>query len=276
MAKINVISLFVLVLACLSCDKKTPETVSENQKTKDSLSKSSEQQVATSPKDSLLTASELNIISSISTNGNTEFFDKGKALTKYVQIELITQSLFKSKMKDSVSFVRYDTIPNKKKNSITELVCKAKTVKLIDKPDDNDSMEIYSYVGQIDVLNKYLVAVSYYESGEFFFIDKTTGAKTDSFGDFPTISPDKKHIISINANPYETTADMELFEIKNEKIKPIMTASFKNWMPLMEHGKIFWSNDGYLYLSVHNTKTYWTDDGNLNNKYQYIRLKLIP
>ncbi len=276
MAKINVIAIFVLILTCLGCHNKTPETVSDNQETKDSLSQPAEQQVATSPKDSLLTASELNVISSINTNENTSFFDKGKALTKYVQLELITESLFKSKMKDSVNFIRYDTVPNKKKNGITELVCKAKTVKLVDNPNDNDSMETYTYVGQIDVLNKYLVAVSYYEDGEYFFIDKTTGAKTNSFNDIPAVSPDKKHIISINANGYETTADMELFEIKNEKVIPIMKASFKNWMPLMEHGKMFWNKDGYLYLAVHNTKTYWREDGFLNNKYQYIRLKLIP
>lgn len=260
------------MLTCLSCNNKKPETVSGNQKIKDSLSQPAEQQVETSPKDSLLTASELNIISSININENTTFFDKGKALTQYVQLELITESLFKSKMKDSVNFVRYNTIPNKKKNGITELVCKAKTVKLVDNPEDNDS----TYVGQIDILNKYLVAVSYYEGGEYFFIDKISGAKTNSFGDIPTISPDKKHIISINANGYEKTADMELFEIKNEKAIPIVMASFKNWMPLMEHGKMFWSNDGCLYLAVHNTKTYWTEEGFLNNKYQYIRLKLVP
>ena len=238
--------------------------------------------IATQPKisenktdDDLLVSSDLNIISSLNVNQKTEFFENGKQLTEYITLELIDKALFDSKKNTAINFLLADTIAVKKKNGITELKCKNKTVKYIDKPEDNDGMQIFTYVGQMDFINKYLIAGSYYEGGDYMFVDKTSGEKTNTFVDYPYISPDKKNIICINSNGYETTADLELYEISEDKVNQKMSASFKKWMPLLENNEMFWNRDGYLYLTVHNVKSFWNEKGLYNNKYQYIRIKIL-
>jgi hypothetical protein len=54
-----------------------------------------------------------------------------------------------------------------------------------------------------------------------------------------------------------------------------MSASFKNWMPTVEHGEMFWSIDGYLYLTVNHVNSFWKEDGNLNDECQYLRIKIL-
>jgi len=220
-----------------------------------------------------LIQSDLNIITYLTKNHKTDFFEKGKPLNNDLKIELIDQKLFDSKKNTSVSFLTADTTEIKKTNGIIELKCINKTKKFIDKPDAEEDRAEYKYVGQIDFLNKYVMAGSYYESSDYTFVDKTTGENTSSFGEYPVISPDKKYIISIYANPYESTGDLELYRINNNKIDHVLNASFKNWMPAED---LFWSTDGYLYVAVNGTSSYWTENGSLNDHYQYLRIKVLP
>lgn len=222
-----------------------------------------------------LVPSDLNVISSLTVNQKTEFFETGEELTKYFSFELIDKSLFDSQKSTSVNFLLADTTDNKKNNGVTELKCKDKVVKYIDKPDAEDAMQIFTYVGQIEFLNKYLIGGSYWESGDFKFIDKTSGEETNTFVDYPYISPDKKNIVCINTNPYDITADLELYSISGDKTKHIMSTSFKNWMPTVENGEMFWSTDGHLYLTVNHVNSYWKENGHLNDKKQYIRIKIL-
>jgi len=220
-----------------------------------------------------LIQSDLNIIRYLTINQKTDFFEKGKPLNKYLKIELIDQELFDSKKNTSISFLVADTTEIKKTNGIIELKCANKIKKFIDKPDAEENREEYKYVGQIDFLNEYVITGSYWESSDYKLIDKNTGEQTSSFGEYPFISPDKKHVISIYANPYESTADLELYAInKNNKIDPVLNVSFKNWMPSED---LFWSTDNYLYVAVNGTSAYWTADGRLNNNYQYLRIKVL-
>ncbi|MCW3167004.1 hypothetical protein OMO38_00555 [Chryseobacterium sp. 09-1422] len=257
-----------------SCEKKTEKPIDKSNETNDT--------VKTTPKisvikknDSLLMQTDLNIVTSLNVNKKGEFFENGSPLTKYLALELIDKSLFESKRKTAVNFLVADTTSIQKKNGIIELVCKNKTVKYTDVASDNDGMQIFSYIGQFEFLNKYLIAGSYYEGGDYISIDKITGAETNTFIDFPYVSPDKKNIICVNSNGYESTADVELYEISGTKINHVMSASFKNWMTLAENDEMFWSSDGYLYLKVHNAKTFWKEDGHYNDNYQYIRIKII-
>ncbi len=222
-----------------------------------------------------LVPSDLNIISYLTVNQKTEHFETGKDLTDFLTLELIDKSVFDNKKNSSVDFLLADTIVNKKKNGIIELKCQNKTVKYIDKPDAEEARQVFQYVGQIEFLNKYVIGGSYWESGDFKFIDKTNGEETNSFVDYPYISPDKKNIICVYANPYETTTDLEFYSVSDNKIKQIMSASFKNWMPTVESGEMFWSSDGYLYLTVNHVNSFWKVDGNLNDKCQYIRIKIL-
>lgn len=222
-----------------------------------------------------LVLSDLNIISAFTINNKTQYFEAGKQLTEYLAIELIDKSLFDSKKSSSIDFLLADTILNKKRNGVIELKCQNRTTKYIDKPDAETEEQIFSYVGQIVFLNKYLVCGSYREWGDYKFIDKKSGEETNTFVDYPYISPDKKYIICIHTNPYDLTADLELYSISDSITKKIMSTSFKNWMPIVENGDMFWSSDGYLYLTVNHINYFWKTDGNLNEKCQYIRIKIL-
>ena len=257
-----------------SCEKKTEKPIDENKKTIDSVKTTPKVSVNKTEND-LLMQVDLNIISSLNVNKKTEFFENGSPLTKYLALELIDKSLFDSKRSTAVNFLVTDTTSIQKKNGIIELVCKNKTVKDTDVASDNDGMQIFSYIGQFEFLNKYLIAGSYYEGGDYISIDKTSGTETNTFVDFPHVSPDKKNIICVNSNGYESTADLELYEINGTKINHVMSASFKNWMTLAENNEMFWSTDGYLYLTVHNAKNFWKENGHYNDNYQYIRIKII-
>lgn len=225
--------------------------------------------------DIALIPSDLNIISLLTTNQKTENFETGKELNDFLKIELINKHLFDSKKSSLVDFIIADTTENKKVNGIITLKCRDRIINYIDKPDAEEERQEFQYVGQIEFLNQYLIGGSYWESIDYRLIDKTNGKETQTFGEYPHISPDKKHIICIYTNPYETTADLELYLINNKNIKHKMSASFKNWMPAVELGLMFWSNDGYLYLAVNHVNSFWKEDGNINDKYQYLRIKIL-
>ena len=220
-----------------------------------------------------ITASDLYSVYNLQINEEVITLETEKKIKNYLTIELIDKDFFESKKSTEVSFLVADTTQIIKKNGILELPCQNKTVTYIDKPDSEEDRQEYFYEGQIPFLNQYVLSASYYESFDYRFVDKTT-SKEIHFIDYPNISPDKKHIISIYTNPYETSADLELFTITDTQIKKILYISFNKWMPTVEPRDIFWSNDGYLYLSVNSVYTFWSADGNLNKKSQYIRIKV--
>lgn len=222
-----------------------------------------------------LLPSDLNIITLLTVNDKTENFETGKELERFFKFELVDKEIFESKKSSAVSYLLVDTNDIKKKNGVIQLKCQAKVRKYVDKPYAEEDRQVYKYEGQLGFLNQYLISGSYYESSDYTFVDKSSGEQTQSFGDFPNISPDKKHIIAIYANPYETTADLELYTINDRKIKPVMSASFKNWMPNLEPGEMFWSSDTYLYIAVNHAKSFWKQDGNLNDNCQYLRIKVL-
>lgn len=222
-----------------------------------------------------LIPSELNIISSLNTNQKAETFETDKELKGFLKIELIDKQLFESKRGNEADYLLADTSAIKKVNGIIELKCQHKTVKYIDKPDDEENRQVFDYVGQLQFLNKYLIGGSYYEGLDYRFIDKITGEETQVFGDYPNVSADKKHIICIYTNPYDTTADLALYSINNNEVKHIVSASFKYWMPTVEPQEMFWGKDNYLYLAVNHVNSFWKEDGHLNSNCQYIRIKIL-
>jgi len=222
----------------------------------------------------ILVHSDLNIIANLTENDSTTYYNEDVPLTKHLSLELIDQKLYKAKKKKAVSFLTADTLAHRKTKGIITLPCQKKTVKFIDKPEAEEDIQLYFYIGQIKILNSYLVFGTYWEEYDYKLIDKITGEVKLSFIDYPFISGDKKNIICIYANPYEATADLEFYTIDKNKIKRIMSTSFKNWMIAGEKNDTFWSNDGYLYLAVLHNKAYWSQDGDLNKNFQYLRIKI--
>lgn len=223
-----------------------------------------------------LTAQDLDIITSLSINEKTEFFEKGKHLKTYLNFELIDQATFEKEKNNAVNFLTADTTLYIKKNGIITLPTANKSIKITDKPGDDDYREEYKYIGQIEFLNQYLIEGSYYESLDFNFFDKTSGKNKQTFIEYPYISADRKNIICIYGNAYESTSDLELYSINNHEIKLVMTASFSNWFPTAEKlSDIFWSSDGNLYLQVIHIKAMWGERPENQAKPQYVRIKRI-
>ncbi|WP_437918792.1 SH3 domain-containing protein [Sphingobacterium sp. LRF_L2] len=222
-----------------------------------------------------LIPSDLNIVSLLSANQKTETYENGKQLTEHVQLELINKALFDSKKSTAVNFLLADTAAHRKTNGVIELVCDKKTVTYVDKPDAEADIQEFQYVGQIAFLNHYLIMGSYWESADYRFVDKTSGEETNIFVDYPYVSPDRKYVLCIYANPYEITADLELYTVADNKLNKVMDASFKNWMPNEQQAAMFWGADGYFYLAANHANAFWGADGKLNDKCQYMRIKIV-
>lgn len=221
-----------------------------------------------------LISSDLNVISGLIFSDTAKYGQSEEIFHDMVKLELIEQSLFNQNRESAINYLLSDTFNNSKNNGVIELECKEKIVRFVDKPDAEEEREEYQYLGQITFLNQFLIAGSYWESVDYKFIDKITGEETAVFIDYPNISPDKKYIICINTNPYNMTADFELYSINESRVTHTVSVSFKYWMPVFNADEMYWSKDGYLYIAVNHINTFWKEDGNLNDKFQYIRIKL--
>lgn len=219
-----------------------------------------------------LTPKDLNIISYLSIDEKSAYFEEGKALNNYLKLELIDQTLFESKRALAIDFLSTNRMIEKKNGVLTIPLAKD-SVKFSDNDIEGDT-EDYSYLGKFDFINQHLIEVQYWEGHGYKMVDAIKGHLKQEFFDYPHISPNKQYIVSAYANPYELNTDLELYKIEGTNITPIMQAGFKNWMPSTEKEDIFWARDGYLYLAVNHVATYWTADGNLNDHFQYIRIKV--
>ncbi|GHT17634.1 hypothetical protein FACS189429_2140 [Bacteroidia bacterium] len=236
-----------------------------------------------------LIPADLNVIDFMGENGNqnSDNFENGKILDKYLKVELIDRQTFENQMNNKVDYFVADTANVKKMDGVITLHCAEKDVKLKDNPSGGDNEIYYDYAGQYEFLNQYVIYMSGWEWLGYKFYDKTTGKDqfedNFSFGEFPYVSPDRQHIICIYANPYEVTSDVELYKIDRGKIKNMMTASYTNWMPFSEQisetewkETMFWASDGCFYLKANHSKSHWTEAGHYNENYQYLRIKLLP
>jgi len=219
---------------------------------------------------------DLNIIATLTLKGKTFGYEEGEILTDYLKIDLIDKSIFDLKKTSAVNFLLADTTVIYKKNGVIELPTAKGLKKFTDKPDAETEMQEFAYVGQVKFLNSYVLQGIYWENWDYKFINKTTGKQETSFVSYPHISPDKEHILCISGNPYSNTADLELYTIRNNKVKIVMAASFINWMPINDIHTTFFSNDGFLYVQVLPMSTYWNANEGSNIESQYIRIKIFP
>ena len=215
---------------------------------------------------------QLSIITSLSKGEKEQPLPEDSVLKSYLRIELISRSQFLSKQKTAVNFVTTDSTGIKKKNGKLRLPIKTGSKVFTDKSPFDESKQEYTYLGQIGFLNAYIIGGLYWEELDYKFISKVNGAEMQRFGGFPYVSPDKKHILTIYADPYDTDADLELFNMVKGRPKLVIRVSFKNWMPAVDKVNMFWSSDGYFYVPVLAPEKYWKQDGNLNDKYEYIRI----
>lgn len=225
--------------------------------------------ITISPKD-------LNIIVSQTVNGKESYYEKGYPLDKYLFVELIDEQTFLAARNTAKNYLIKDTLSYSKNGDVLELpLTNGKTLTFTDKDIDNESEARYSYMGHYDFLNAFAVAGNYWESADVRLFDRKDGHLIVECGDYPFFSVDKKYLMTLHADPYESTGDLQLFHVKQGKVSPLISVSFKEWMPSWKEELLFWGKDGHIYAAANHVNGYWGEDGSLSERSQFIRIKLL-
>jgi hypothetical protein len=127
---------------------------------------------------------------------------------------------------------------------------------------DDPSIRTHEYLGIYKNINYYLVLVRYYESGEYYLINKSNGIKYKIIC-YPIISPDKKYFVSTSAylNYDVMPTGIELWKIKSDTLE-------QQFLILFEHFEIEeanWVNNDGLIIKI------GLEDG--NNIYGKLQIK---
>lgn len=221
---------------------------------------------------------DLNILSYKKIGAEYEYYSDTVRLSELIQIELVNKQMYISQKEKSYNFISKDSSNVRKEKGEIELICLDTVVKFIDKPNMETEESYFSYIGYIDTLDMFLIAGSYWEYSDFKMVNKVNG-KISTFRGYPNLSIDLKYVISIAVDPYDQSTDFELFEINANPIKKsfelILKVGFANWMPTYDNGNIFFGQDNCLYVPVNHSESYWDKNGNINENYEYIKIKIL-
>lgn len=196
--------------------------------------------------------------------------------------ELISEVEFQKQRRVSVDFIKHDTASVRKINGTLKLPCKNKTLVLKDERGSDAEPEktnIYTYIGRIDLLNAYLVYVEFFEEDGYNIYDKNTGKLIDTFDSYPVISPNKKYIADIYANPFDLTTDFSLYQLsKDGKFRPYYDFSFRKWSPysdgLNHNNDYFWGANNTIYVKTINMDISGYPYLDLSAAIQYLKIKI--
>ncbi len=218
---------------------------------------------------------DLSVIEDLKINDKRENFKDGRILTDYIKIEEIDSTTFYNKKSHAIGdYFTPDTNRFKKHNGVLKIKYKSGEKVFKDIPPYDERYQKCSYIGEIKVVNKYVIHFIFIDDEAYKLVDKENGEESPYFLSFPLISPDKKHFISVRQEVYENTGEIKLCSFDNNHIKEIFLTNFKNWMP-SNPDNMFWSNDGYFYVSI-NRITEANDIHTVHDEeISYIRIKLI-
>lgn len=238
---------------------------------------------ANTEKFTYLAPEQLNVIKGLGeTNFGITVYPEGFHLKKYLQIELIPYQEYKKKKQTKYTFVIND---NTDGVTITDSLIYFKT-----ETDDfylkNANYESYirkhTYLGKIDFLNSYYVYTEEYntdikyESRVYEMYSIVTGDAVFSLKSCCYFSVDNKY--SIDIYPFsknEKNAFIFVSELKEEKLRYKMNATFRYWGISEKPDDLFYHSDGYFYLKIthiDNLKKYKALE---EKAYQYARIKIL-
>ena len=205
-------------------------------------------------------------------NGNSN-----DSISKYLSIDQISYEEYQEALRNKIDFLIEDTLAIVKKNGKLTFPCEHKTVYLKDQPDsvEDPFSTTYAYVGNVPILNQYLVFEDSEDFYAYIFIDKTTGKQTD-FERFPFLSPDKKYIITIGRAYEDLVGIISLYRIKS--IKPFVIETlvneYTNWWAAYDFDKepIFFHKNGFLYAPMNVIPNFFDEHNNPNKQRMYIKI----
>jgi hypothetical protein len=170
-------------------------------------------------------------------------------LTEF-KLERVSEAEFYRQKKLAVNLFTADTGRFKKKDSVLVIKAVKKTVKLKDSVN-GEHEEAYDYLGEYKSINKLVIAGTYNESADYFFIDGITGKDLGSgFVGFPYLSPDKKYAVCVNTNDGDERADINFYAIKKDSVVYIAGNHFQYWMPITNGPGMFWGRDNCFYFPL--------------------------
>lgn len=193
-----------------------------------------------------------------------------------LEISLIDKEVFeKARSKDDKFIIQQNALVSSKDSVLVVTIASGKK-EYVSSPNAEESMKVYNYVGHVSLMDAYLLAIGYYEAGEYMLYGADNGKEIVSFNDYPYISPDGKHIVSIYANPYDLSSDFQLYKVESgQKVRKELDASFSKWMVALEPQEVFWLDSSTLVVKVLHAQAFWDEDGGLNNDYQYLKIKIL-
>jgi len=205
-------------------------------------------------------------------NGNSN-----DSISKYLSIDQISYEEYQEALRNKIDFLIEDTLAIVKKNGKLTFPCEHRTVYLKDQSDNVEDpfSTTYAYVGNVPILNQYLVFEDSEDFYAYIFIDKTTGKQTD-FERFPFLSPDKEYIITIGRAYEDLVGTISLYRIKS--IKPFVIETLVNedikWWATYDFDKepIFFSKNGSLYAPMNVIPNFFDEHNNPNKQRMYIKI----
>ncbi|WP_299219253.1 hypothetical protein [uncultured Aquimarina sp.] len=162
------------------------------------------------------------------------------------------------------------------KGRITLPLTNGKKQIFVDNTEYLESTESYEYIGFLKSFDYYLIEGSYFEEGDFFFVDQNNGEIKSRFPNYPHISPDKKTIICFYFNPYNNSSEFFVYKIDNKNqitLKHQVEIGF--WAQNYENTEILWTSNTSFLVKATPIATMWKSSGNHNESYQNIHIKIL-
>ena len=203
--------------------------------------------------------------------------EKGITLSKYFTIDLISYEEYQKALSNGYFPLVKDTLSIKKEKWILTLPCRDTLVEFKDsalKPEAD--REEYEYWGDMKPIHQYLIAGTYDETWDKFFIDKRTGHKTE-IDSHPYLSPDGKYIITLGVTEMGGPTAIALYKVLSKdpfKIKLVTVAGIRYWVAYENDKKrpTFFGKDGCLYVAMDLSDSYQYDK--LDKPCKYVRIKI--
>ncbi|WP_315104707.1 hypothetical protein [Capnocytophaga gingivalis] len=204
--------------------------------------------------------------------------EKGITLSKYFTIDLISYEEYQKALGKGYFPLVKDTLSIKKEKWILTLPCRDTLVEFKDsalKPEAD--REEYEYLGDMKPIYQYLIAGTYDDSWDKFFIDKRTGHKTE-IDSYPYLSPNGKYIITLGETEMGGPTVIALYKILSKdpfKMELVTVAGIRYWVAYENDKKrpTFFSKDGCLYVAMDLSGSYQYDKPDKSCKYVRIKIK---
>ena len=204
--------------------------------------------------------------------------EKGITLSKYFTIDLISYEEYQKALGKGYFPLVKDTLSIKKEKWILTLPSRDTLVEFKDsalKPEAD--REEYEYLGDMKPIHQYLIAGTYDDSWDKFFIDKRTGHKTE-IDSYPYLSPDGKYIITLGVTEMGGPTAIALYKILSKdpfKMELVAVAGIRYWVAYENDKKrpTFFGKDGCLYVAMDLSGSYQYDKPDKPCKYVRIKIK---